>query len=224
MGAIPVPAGDRERFAVVRTYLHTPAIGDVLDASGHCRQFLAPGLRAVVPGMTVVGRAMPVLIAEVHGEQSHPFGKLTEALDALQPGDVYLARAHGVPCASWGEIMTNAAIARGAVGAVIDGYHRDTARLLDLDFPVFSRGAYGQDARVRSAVLDYRVPIDVDGVHVDPGDLIVADYDGAVVIPASIEFDILELALAKVSTEDIVRSEIVAGMTSTDAFATFGVL
>jgi regulator of RNase E activity RraA len=224
MTSTSLPVDDASRFQLVRSQLHTPVLGDVLDALGRYRCFLSPGLRAVVPGTMVVGRAMPVLVVEAFGEQSRPFGKLTDALDALRPGDVYLARAGNVPCASWGEILTNAARTRGAVGAVIDGYHRDTGRLLELDFPIYSRGGYGQDARVRSVVADFGVPVEIDGVRVDPGDLLVADHDGVLRVPADVEDEVLEQALAKVATEDLVRDHIVNGMSSTDAFARFGVL
>lgn len=92
------------------------------------------------------GRAMPVVLEQVHGIPSEPFGRLTEALDQLRQGEVYLAAAAGLPCASWGEILTATAIGRGAAGAVIDGFHRDTVGVLRQQWPVFSRGAYGQDA------------------------------------------------------------------------------
>jgi hypothetical protein len=73
--------------------------------------------------------------------------------------------------------------------------------------------------------VDKRVsPLDFNGVRISPGDLVVADRDGAVMVPADIEAEVLELALAKVATEDVVRAHIVGGMTSTDAFASYGVL
>ncbi|TQM09103.1 RraA family protein [Pseudonocardia kunmingensis] len=175
--------------------------------------------------MVVVGRAMPVLIADVFGPQRRPFGRLTEALDQLRPGEVYLARnGDAVPAAAWGEIMTVTARVRGAAGAVVDGHHRDTTGILEQDWPVFSRGAYAQDAGVRKAVLDYRVPIEIGGVAVAPGDLVFGDRDGVLVVPAAVEDEVLERALEKVSAENVVRQAIENGMSSTAAFAEFGVL
>jgi regulator of RNase E activity RraA len=215
---------DARRFEIVARELYTPVLGDVLDALGRAHQFLPAAVRPLLPTMTLVGRAMPVLIGDVFGTPGKPFGRLTEALDSLQPGDVYVARRGRAECAAWGEILTAAARTRGARGAVIDGYHRDTGRVLEQQFPVFSRGCYGQDAGIRAQVLDYGVTVEIDGVVVNPGDLVVGDRDGVLVIPADIEDEVVERALAKASAENVVRQAIEAGMSTTEAFATYGVL
>jgi 4-hydroxy-4-methyl-2-oxoglutarate aldolase len=120
--------------------------------------------------------------------------------------------------------MTATARVRGAAGAVLDGFHRDTVRVLEQDWPVFSRGRFAQDAGVRATVLDYRVPAEIGGVLVRPGDLVLGDLDGVVVVPAEIEDEVLERALTKATAENLVRQAIENGMSSTDAFATYGVL
>jgi len=219
-----IPAVDADRFDLVKTKLYTAVLGDILDSMGRVHQFLPAAVRGLQPQMTLVGRAMPALIGDVFGTPKRPFGQLTEALDSLHAGDVYLARSARLECAAWGEILTTASLARGAVGAVIDGYHRDTRQILGLDFPVFSRGSYGQDSSVRSVVLDYGVPIEMGDARIAPGDLLVGDRDGVLVIPAGIENEVIERALAKASTESKVLIAIQNGMTATEAFATFGVL
>lgn len=137
---------------------------------------------------------------------------------------MYLARNADIPTAAWGEILTATARRRGAAGAVVDGYHRDTRGVLAQDWPVFSRGSYAQDAGVRKSVLDYRVPIEIGQVHVVPGDLIVGDRDGVVVIPQDVETEVIGLAFEKAATENLVLRAIEGGMSSTEAFRTFGVL
>lgn len=219
-----LPVGDSERFALVSTSLYTAVIGDVLDQLGRVHQFLPPEVRPMRPGMRVVGRAMPALLADVDGTPARPFGRLTDALDALQPGDVYLARRGRQNCAAWGEILTATARVRGATGAVVDSFHRDTPQVLEQDFPVFSRGAYGQDAGARSVVIDYGVATEIGGVSIAPGDLVVGDGDGVLVVPAGVEAEVLERALEKAGAENLVRRAIENGMTSTDAFAAYGVL
>jgi 4-hydroxy-4-methyl-2-oxoglutarate aldolase len=196
----------------------------VLDQLGCRRQFLPQPVQPMVRSMKVVGRAMPVDVAEVADVGGKPFGRLTEALDQLLPGEVYLARCGDARCAAWGELLTAAARARGAVGAVIDGFHRDTDKILLQDWPVFSRGSYGQDAAVRASVVDYRVPIEVDGVLVNPGDLVVGDADGVVVVPEHVELEVLERALEKVGSEATVREAIDSGASTTDTFRRYGVL
>jgi 4-hydroxy-4-methyl-2-oxoglutarate aldolase len=219
-----LPEVDAERFALIRDRLYTPVVGDVLDQLGRTHQFLPQAIHALRPESVLVGRAMPVLITDVFEAQYSPFGRLTEALDQLEPGDVYLARNGRAQCAAWGEILTATARARGAAGAVIDGFHRDTVRVLEQDWPVFSRGNFAQDSGVRASVVDYRVPLEIDGVLVRPGDLILGDIDGVVVVPSAVEDEVLELALTKATAEKVVRQAIENGMSSTDAFATYGVL
>ena len=219
-----LPAAEKERFALVRERLYTPVVGDILDTLGLVHQFLPPAIRGMKPDMKVVGRAMPVLVSQVFGAQKNPFGRMTEALDQLQDGEVYLARNAPVPTAAWGEILTATARHRGAVGAVIDGHHRDTRRILEQDWPVFSHGAYAQDAGVRTAVADFRVPIEIGGVTITPGDLVFGDIDGVVVVPAAVEDEVLERALEKAAGENVVRNAIENGMSATEAFRTFGIL
>lgn len=204
--------------------LHSPVIGDILDTMGRHHQYLPPGIRPLVDGTRLVGRAMPVLIDDEYGPPRRAFGRLTDALDALTDGDVYIARGGRIECAAWGEILTTTAKTRGAVGAVIDGYHRDTDQVRRQDWPVFSRGSYGQDAGPRASVRDFSVTIEIGQVRIDPGDLVVGDVDGVVIIPAAIEAEVIELAAAKSRTETSVLAAISAGMTSTEAYATFGVL
>ena len=217
-------ATDRDTLQVINDRLYTAVLGDVLDALGYYHQFLPPHLRPMLPQMRLAGRAMPVLVADVFGPQTKPFGLLTEALDALSPGEVYLARGATAPAAMWGEILTATARSRGAVGAVVDGYHRDTVKVLEQQFPVFSAGPYAQDSSPRTVVRDFGVPIEIGGVKVRPGDLVVGDVDGVLVIPAEVEDEVVARALDKASAESVVRRDIEAGMSATEAFARHGVL
>ena len=127
-------------------------------------------------------------------------------------------------CAAWGEIMTATARTRGGAGAVIDGYHRDTPRVLEQKWPVFSRGSFAQDAGVRSNVVDFRCRVNIDDVTVDPGDLIFGDIDGVLVIPRAVEKSVIEAAIEKVAGEKVVRREIESGSSSTDVFNRHGIL
>lgn len=212
------------RFQQITEQLRTAVIGDVLDVMDRPHQFLPPTIHVVTRATFVVGRADPVLIGDVFGAQAHPFGKLTEALDDLRPGDVYLARAARTPCAAWGELLTTAARSRGARGAVIDGYHRDTRQIAPGDWPVLSRGAFGQDSAIRAAVLAYRTPVFFGAVHVFPGDLVIGDEDGVLVVPRDIEDEVLERALEKSELESAVRAALSDGVSATAAFARYQVL
>jgi len=215
---------DNEIFDLFRAELYTPVVGDILDTLGCVHQFLPQPIQPMLTDMKLIGRAMPVLMIDVYGEQAQPFGKLTEALDQLEPGDIYLASGGAMRCAYWGEILTATARSRGANGAVVNGYHRDTPQVLSQDWPVFSRGRFAQDSGVRTKVIEYRCPIEVGAVTVQPGDLVFGDLDGVVVIPRAHEAEVLERALEKARGEKLVRMEIEAGMSSTQAFAKYGIL
>ena len=215
---------DSELFDLVRNELYTPVVGDILDALGYYHQFLPQQIMPAKSEMKLVGRAMPVLMIDVYGEQKKPFGQLTQALDQLQPGEIYMASGGAMRCAYWGELLTATAKKRGAVGAVINGFHRDTPQMLSQNFPVFSRGRYAQDSGVRTQVVDYRCFIEIGEVGVHPGDLVFADLDGVLVIPQQLEAEVIARALEKARGEKVVRQAIEAGMTATDAFAKFGIL
>jgi len=215
---------DAELFALMCAELYTPVIGDILDQVGRYHQFLPAPVQPMRESMVLAGRAMPVLMIDVHGPQTEPFGRLTAALDDLRPGEVYLAGGGQRRCAYWGELLTAAARVRGAAGAVVDGYHRDTVKVLEQDWPVFSRGRYAQDSAVRTAVADFRCPIEIGGVWIEPGDLVFGDLDGVVVIPRGIEAEVLQRALEKARGEKLVRQAIEGGLSATAAFAKFGIL
>lgn len=82
---------DNELFELLKKDLYTPVVGDILDEMGYYHQFLPAELRPIMESDKLVGRAMPVLMIDVYGPQKKPFGYLTEALDQLQPGEIYLA-------------------------------------------------------------------------------------------------------------------------------------
>jgi 4-hydroxy-4-methyl-2-oxoglutarate aldolase len=217
-------SSDIELFRAILEKLYTPVLGDVLDVLGHTHQFLPQPIQPLRENMRVLGRAMPVQVADVWGTQKKPFGLMTEALDQILPGEIYVATGGSQNCAAWGEILTATARTRGGLGAVIDGYHRDTPQVLAQNWPVFSRGRYAQDSSVRSKVVDYRCTVEIGGVRIEPGDLIFGDMDGVLVVPRLIEEEAVARACEKASGEKVVRKEIEAGSTSTAAFQKYGIL
>jgi regulator of RNase E activity RraA len=222
---------DAELFATIRDRLFTAAIGDVMDAAGLTRQFLPHDIRPLTPETVLVGRAMPVLEADCagemvgHSERAEPFGLMFRALDDLRAGEIYIAAGGSMRYAQWGGLMSTRARHLGAHGAVVDGCHRDTREIQRLGFPVFSRGAYAQDQRLRGRVIDFRCAIELrNGVVVRPGDVIVGDIDGVLAIPQEHAADIVRQALAKVNGEDNVRRMIEAGQGTQDIFDNTGIM
>lgn len=215
---------DQQLFDLMKSTLYTPVVGDILDNLGCFHQFLPPEVRSLDDSMRLAGRAMPVLQIDVFGVQKQPFGRMTQALDDLQENEVYIATGGTMRSANWGEIMTATAKTRGSVGAVVNGYHRDTPMVLEQDWPVFSRGSFAQDSGPRMQVVDFRCPIEIEATWVHPGDIVFGDIDGVVIIPSRCETEVIEQALEKARGEKLVRKEIEQGMSSTDAFQKYGIL
>lgn len=213
-----------EMFALMREKLYTPVIGDILDQNGFVHQFLPPDIRPLSRNMKIAGKAMTVLMIDVYGEQNKPFGYLTEALDQLEKNEIYLATGGTKRCAYWGELLTATAKKRGAAGAVLNGWHRDTPQVLEQNWPVFSCGCYAQDSSVRTQVVQYRCQIEIGQVTVQDGDIVFGDIDGVVIIPKEIAEEVITKALEKAAGEKQVRKAIENGMSATEAFSTFGIL
>jgi regulator of RNase E activity RraA len=219
-------------FSSLRENLFTAVVGDVLDKMGWRRQFLPQAIGPLKPEMKVIGRAMPVLEADIFDETSRsmgasgdkPFGLMLEALDDLRPNEIYVATGGSFRYALWGELMSTRARYLKAAGAVLNGFVRDAAGIEALGFPTFCRGLYAQDQGPRGKVIDFRVAIEIEGVRVAPGDLIFGDREGVLVIPAEVEVEAVDAALAKASTENRVATAIRNGMGAREAFETFGVL
>lgn len=224
---------DTALFERAKQELFSAVIGDVMDIMGYTKQFLPPRVQPLRDDMVVMGRAMPVLEADdVGGESSgrksetvsRPFGLMLRALDDLQTGEVYICTGSSPSYALWGELMSTAARNRGAVGAVVNGFSRDTKGILKLGFPTFSYGRYAQDQRPRGKVIDFRCPIEIEGVRVEPGDIVFGDLDGVCVIPRAIEKEVLEGAFEKASGEKTVFEAISGGMLAQDAWDKYGIM
>ena len=222
---------DQALFALLRRELFTAVVGDVMDAAGLRQQFLPAGIQPLREDMLVVGRAMPVLEADSEGQQvavlgkRQPFGLMFEALDNLKPGEVYICAGGTPDYARWGELMSTRALKLGAAGAVVDGPSRDTRGILRLNFPTFSTGRYAQDQGIRGRVVDFRCPLRfANGARVQPGDIVFGDIDGVVIVPREHEADVVTAALEKVRGENKVRKAIEAGMSTREAFDTYGIM
>ena len=215
---------DTEVFREMRTHLFTAILGDVLDLHGFHHQFLMPECRPLNPRMVVCGRAMTVLETDVSEPVDPPFGLMLKALDSLKEDEVYIAAGASPRYALWGELMSTAARARGAAGAVLAGYTRDTNGILEMDFPVFCYGSYAQDQRGRGQVVDFRVPLKISGVTIHPGDIIFGDIDGVVVLPKQVEKFVVPQALEQVRKEKKARNLLLRGVSAETVFCETGVL
>jgi regulator of RNase E activity RraA len=149
---------------------------------------------------------------------------MLEALDDLQKNEVYICSGSSSAYALVGELMCTRMQVLGAVGAVVNGFHRDTRGILALGFPCFSYGRYAQDQAPRGKVLDFRLPIEIEGVAIKPGDLVFGDLDGVLVIPKEIEEEVIRRAYEKATGEKTVGGAIKAGMGAKESFGKYRIM
>jgi regulator of RNase E activity RraA len=224
---------DETLFRLLKTELFTAVVGDVLDVMGYRHQFLPAGIMPLQASSKLAGRAMPVLEADIFDAGSEdskgplarkPFGLMFEALDDLAPNEIYVATGSSLRFALWGGLMSTRAVHLRAAGAILDGYIRDSTEIEKLGFPVFSRGLYAQDQGARGKVIDFRCAVEIEGIRIQPGDLLFGDREGVLVIPREAEQEAIARASEKVSAENLVANAIRGGMGATEAFARFGVM
>jgi regulator of RNase E activity RraA len=207
--------------------LYVAVVADILDTLGHRDRVMRAGILPVLPdpGVVLVGRAATLLVAPEFDRPEQPYTNQIAAIDALRPGDVAVIATGGLAgCAVWGELFSHGARARGARGALTDGYHRDTRMLLDLGFPVFSAGARPFDIAGRATVTSYGRPVECGGVRVRPGDVVFAEVDGVAVIPQEVAEELVGRAFAKVAAEDRARDDLRAGALLGDVWRRYRVL
>ena len=222
------PAHERftpARLAELGEQIGSSLVCDALDDLGRRHQSLAPGYVPLVAGQVLMGYAFPTRLEPAEEIPEVPFVGLLAALDAIGPGEVWVGATGGFrDAALWGELLSTACIAAGSVGALLDGYVRDVGVIRSLDFPVLCRGVDPRNINGRGEVVAHNLTVDVDGVTVAPGDLIVGDDDGVVIVPQALIDEVVGAAVEKTSGESRFRQAVREGMPPGEAFKRFGVL
>jgi len=204
--------------------LRAAHVADALDAMGLRDQCISR-LTQFLPGRTLAGRAFTLSCAPPGREVTERYAGLLAAIDAVQAGDVVVvASGPSDVAAVWGELLSTVCLAHGAVGVVTDGLVRDSAQTAALGFPVFARGTSPRDIHGRLEVVAHGVEVSLAGVAVAPGDSIVADCDGVVVVPLAHAAEALERAAAKARGDEDFRAAVAEGASATEAFRRFDVL
>jgi regulator of RNase E activity RraA len=205
--------------------LYSAVVADVLDRLGVRSNVMAPRIRPLDRRTRLAGFAATVHCIEVDAapaDREDWYRGELQAVDALKEGDVMVVSA----CRGcyWGELLATASRYRGARGLVADAYTRDTLALIEMNFPTFVAGISPEDSLGRIEVDAVGVPIECGDVTVNPGDLLVGDHDGVVVIPSAVAHEVVALAEEKVSGENLVRQKLEDGMPVSEAFRTYGVI
>lgn len=212
-------------YSPYKNHLYSGVLADVLDALGHRSCALPIDIRPLRADWRIFGRAATLSAVPVAVEPKEPYAVELECIDALKPGDVLVATTHSDRgSALWGELLSTAARAHGAVGAVINGLTRDAVKILEMDFPVFAAGFCPLDSKGRLDGISHGVPIRLGNCLVRPGDYIFGDIDGIVAVPAELADEAFGRALEKVRGENKVRDELAKGRSVREVFAEYGIL
>jgi 4-hydroxy-4-methyl-2-oxoglutarate aldolase len=212
----------RERFAAI----YTAALADVLDARGFHEQTLPPSIRPLERGMRLAGPAYTVAGRPASNPDAASYDeairKVLGMLGDVPEGHVAVYACGQDVSAHLGELSVTSLKARGVAGCVLDGGCRDVRFILDQSFPVFSRFVTPEDSTWRWELEATQVPVTVGSVRVEPGDWVVGDDDGVVVVPAAIAEDVLAEAEEKAATESEIRAAVRDGMAPLEAYERFG--
>ena len=198
---------------------------DVLDRLGFREQVLSHRIRPVAGPEHLAGRAFPVAAEVDSAILDEPYEHELAAVDATPAGAVVvLATGEYREAAIWGELLATRVIAQGSAGVVTDGAVRDLAGLRRLGLPTFAGAVSANDSRGRITVRSWGRPTVCTGVAVAPGDLVLGDPDGVVVVPADAAADVLAAAEEKQAKEELARTLLTSGARAAEVWEQHRVL
>jgi 4-hydroxy-4-methyl-2-oxoglutarate aldolase len=219
------PKWDIELCEFVEKNLYTAVVSDSLDQIGVRGQAMREYLRPVHSRCTCAGWARTIACSDIYHIPPDPYAVEIAAVDSLLPGEIAVVGTQkSARNAPWGELLSTAARARGARGAIIDGLVRDVRKIEEIDFPVFAAGIKPVDSMGRGVVTAYNIPVECGEVIVFPGDFVFADFDGVVIVPRDRVKEVIELATDKVQRENNSRRELIEGRYLRDVYDKYGVL
>lgn len=218
---MPQPVLPIEELCARFRAVYVAAVADALDGRDMWHQIVDRRIQPLTPDMRVAGPAFTML-GRPERSTDRTIRKGVAAVDAVRPHTVVVMDCSGEEITGhWGELLTNGTLVRGGTGAVIDGGIRDTSAILALKFPVFCKFRSPADAKGRWNVIDFDCAVTLGGVPVQPGDFIVGDADGVVVIPQALAVEILEEAEQIVAEEREVRRRVLNRESVADLYMRF---
>ncbi|MGI8862375.1 MAG: RraA family protein [Gaiellaceae bacterium] len=209
----------RERFLAI----YTAALADILDARGRHEQTLPPSIRPLRPGTKLAGPAYTVSERPARPDSYDLALRKVLAMLGDVPVDHVAVYACGQDVAAHlGELSVTSLKTRGVAGCVLDGGCRDVHFLLEEEFPVFCSHITPEDSTWRWELEATQVPVTVGRVRIEPGDWVVGDDDGVVVVPHGLAESVLVEAEEKAATESEIRAAVRAGTSPLEAYERYG--
>ena len=208
--------------------LSAAVLSDVMDSLGLTNRAMKPFVRPLDDSQVLVGRARTGLYMPIYAlrEGENPYEVEIALVDDLRPQDVVVLACNGPTerIAPWGELLSTAAVARGAVGCVTDGLVRDVKQIRAMGFAVFQGGIGPLDTKGRARMVERDTRVECGGVSIASGDIVFGDVDGVVVIPRAHEHEVVLKAIDKVTGENHTRDALRKGEPLATVFKRLGIL
>jgi regulator of RNase E activity RraA len=204
-----IKASENRRLNFLSKMINSAMISDVLDVLGFSAQTIS-GLGCNIQNKKLFGRARTLKIRKLHKDED--FRGIYDALNSyleITDNDIIVVENECPEYAYFGELNTMLSMRSGASGTIINGVTRDRDNVVKLQFPVFSMGYNCKDVRNRATLESYNRTIYIADIKIDPNDLIFADNDGIVIIPAKHEEKIMDAIEEKIYMEQNVSKEII---------------
>lgn len=212
-------------YILIEEKLSSSIISDVLDGMNIRGQSMDTTIRPVHDDMIIVGRAATILMTDQYDYEKDTFALQFQAIDTLKKDEVMMVCSNGSERAAlWGELLSTAARYRGAKGAIVDGVARDIKLIKEMNFPVFAKGINPISSKGRIIAVDNGCPVKMGGVMVHPGDLVIADIDGIVVVPGDMAEEVVEKALVVAARETKTRDGLKNGVGLYEVFKKYGTI
>ena len=215
-------ASEEKKLRVLGRFLTSPILSDICDELNlNC--ILSPYYKSNIEGAKLFGRARTLHIREAKdGDKTDSIYEALQSYKHVVSNDVVVVKNDLPDLAYFGELNMSLSIRSGAIGAIISDVTRDTKATKDAGFPVFAKGNFCKDIKGRGAVESINTPIFLDGVKVEPSDLIFADSDGIVVIPRNHEINILRKAIHVMTQEKNIVADVCQDVNVEDLVEKYG--
>lgn len=209
----------------LKKVLYSGIISDVLDGLGYRNQTIGRTLKPLKDDTVIFGPAFTSIGTIVYSMPEDPLTAQTKIVDQLSEGEVYVLATRGeYNCAVFGELFATSIVQRKGAGVLLDGLARDIKQVKEMDFPLFYVGTDPRTSKGRCEINESQIPVVIDGVTINPGDIIFGDVDGIAVIPQEIFDEVMKESLITIEKEDQVRDHLLEGMSLQEVYKKIGAI
>lgn len=205
--------------------MYSGILSDVLDEIGYRNQTIGRKYKPLKDETVIFGPAFTSIATVVYSMPEDPLTAQCKIVDQLGEDEIYVLATRGdYNCAVFGELFATAVLARKGAGVLLDGLARDIKQIKEMDFPLFYVGSDPRTSKGRTEINEHQIPVVIDGVTINPGDIIFGDIDGVVVVPKNIAREVFEKGIEIIEKEDKVREGLLEGKSLESVYKEIGAI